>query len=76
VNRVLERRPQASFDVVAVTPNRGTPAQVALNSNKSKRNAQAVLRSLTDMGMPSSRVHASDATSASVSSNEVHVFVR
>jgi len=76
VNRVLERRPQASFDVVAVTPNRGTPAQVALNSNKSKRNAQAVLRSLTDMGMPSSRVRASDATSASVSANEVHVFVR
>ncbi|MEQ8288053.1 hypothetical protein [Thalassospira sp.] len=76
VNRVLERRPQASFDVVAVTPNRGTPAQVALNSNKSKRNAQAVLRSLTDMGMPSTRVRASDATSASVSANEVHVFVR
>ncbi|WP_033067003.1 hypothetical protein [Thalassospira australica] len=76
VNRVLERRPQASFDVVAVTPNRGTPAQVALNANKSKRNAQAVLRSLTDMGMPSSRVRASDATSASVSANEVHVFVR
>ena len=76
VNRVLERRPQASFDVVAVTPNRGTPAQVALNSNKSKRNAQAVLRSLADMGMPSSRVRASDATSASVSANEVHVFVR
>jgi outer membrane protein OmpA-like peptidoglycan-associated protein len=76
VNRVLERRPQASFDVVAVTPNRGTPAQVALNANKSKRNAQAVLRSLTDMGMPSTRVRASDSTSASVSSNEVHVFVR
>lgn len=76
VNRVLERRPQASFDVVAVTPNRGTPAQVALNSNKSKRNAQAVLRSLTDMGMPSSRVRASDTRSASVSANEVHVFVR
>ncbi len=76
VNRVLERRPQASFDVVAVTPNRGTPAQVALNSNKSKRNAQSVLRSLTDMGMPSGRVRVSDATSASVSANEVHVFVR
>ncbi|WP_417815999.1 hypothetical protein [Thalassospira alkalitolerans] len=76
VNRVLERRPQASFDVVAVTPNRGTPAQVALNSNKSKRNAQSVLRSLTDMGMPSTRVRVSDATSASVSANEVHVFVR
>ncbi|MFH1805049.1 MAG: hypothetical protein ABID63_09195 [Pseudomonadota bacterium] len=76
VNRALERRPEATFDVVAVTPNRGTPAQVALNSNKSKRHAQSVLRSLTDMGMPASRVRVSDATSPSASANEVHIFVR
>jgi hypothetical protein len=76
VNRALERRPNATFDIVAVTPNRGTPAQVALNSSKAKRNAQTVMRSLTDMGMPQSRVRMSDSTSAAVSANEVQVFVR
>jgi hypothetical protein len=76
VNRALERRPDATFDIVAVTPNRGTPAQVALNSSKAKRDAQSVVRSLTDMGMPNSRVRLSDSTSSAVSANEVHVFVR
>src|SRR6185437_650891 len=44
VRQALERRPSASFDLVAVTPNAGSPAQVALHSDASKRNAESVLR--------------------------------
>lgn len=76
VSRALERRPEASFNIVAVTPDSGTPAQVALETNKSKRNAQAVLRSLTDMGLPGNRVAISTTTSTQVSGSEVHVYVR
>lgn len=76
MSRALERRPDAMFDLVAVAPNRGTPARVALNSNTARRNAENVLRSLTDMGLPAGRVNLSAATSATSQTNEVHIYVR
>lgn len=76
VSRALERRPSAAFDLVAVAPNSGSPAQVTLNSDASKRNAENVLRSLTNMGLPADRVSLSATTSASVQSNEVQIYVR
>lgn len=76
VSRVLERRPNASFDLVAVAPNAGGPAMVALNSNKSRRFAEGVLRSLVEMGLPPGRVAVSGKTSAQASANEVHLYLR
>jgi len=76
VRRALERRPDASFDLVAVTPNAGTPAQVALHTDAAKRNAQDVLRSLNNMGLPGDRVSLSATSSANVMVNEVQIYVR
>lgn len=76
VSRVLERRPGASFDLVAVAPERGGPARIALNSNKSRRDAENVLRSLVEMGLPPSRVTLSGKTSRSARTNEVHLYLR
>ncbi|MGE0748553.1 MAG: hypothetical protein AB7K86_25045 [Rhodospirillales bacterium] len=76
VSRAIERRPSAEFDLVAVTPGRGSPAQVSLNTDASKRNAESVLRSLADMGLPLDRVRLSAMTSTGADSNEVHVYVR
>lgn len=76
VSRALERRPSAAFDLVAVAPNSGSAAQVTLNSDASKRNAENVLRSLTNMGLPADRVSLSATTSAGVQSNEVQIYVR
>ncbi|MBI3453207.1 MAG: hypothetical protein HY057_10370 [Rhodospirillales bacterium] len=76
VSRALERRPQAAFDLVAVSPSRGTQAQVALASTTAKRQAETVMRSLSDMGLPADRVTLSATTSASAQSNEVHLYVR
>jgi hypothetical protein len=76
VRRALERRPDASFDLVAVTPNAGNSAQVALHTDASKRNAENVLRSLTSMGLSADRVSLSATTSPSVQSNEVQLYVR
>ena len=76
VSQVVEQRPDAQFDLVAVTPNQGTPAEVAINSTKAKRNAETVLRSLTDMGLPPGRVSLSANTSPNVATNEVHIYVR
>ena len=76
LSETLDRMPTASFDVVAIAPNHGTPAQVALKTNESKRNAEQVFRSLTDMGLSGDRVSLSTTTSASVQANEVHIYVR
>ncbi|MSO65733.1 MAG: hypothetical protein EXQ85_08060 [Alphaproteobacteria bacterium] len=76
VSRALEQRPQAAFDLVAVAPNKGTPAEVALNQSRSKGNAERVLRSLVEMGLPANRVQMSSATSGDAFTNEVHLYVR
>ncbi|MDJ0683912.1 MAG: hypothetical protein QNJ84_04375 [Alphaproteobacteria bacterium] len=75
VSQALSRKPTATFSILAVSPNAGNAAQVALNSAAAKRNAEDVLRSLTDMGVPSSRVQLLSATDQ-VDNNEVQVFVR
>ena len=76
VARALERRPSAAFDLVAVAPGQGTPAQVTVASNKSKRNAESVLRSLSNMGLPMHRVRLSAMTSPRADTSEVHIYVR
>jgi len=76
VGRVLERRPNSAFDLVAVAPASGGPARVALNSNKARRHAEEVLRSLTGMGLPPARIAVSAKTSNKASANEVHLYLR
>ncbi|MEQ8371243.1 MAG: hypothetical protein RIE31_04505 [Alphaproteobacteria bacterium] len=76
MSRAMERRPDAIFDLVAVSPAQGTTAQVTLNANAARRNAEAVLRSLGGMGLPADRVTLSALSSPNVQSNEVHVYIR
>jgi len=76
VGKVLERRPNAAFDLVSVAPTSGGPARVALNSTKSRRHAEDVLRSLIEMGLPPARVAISGKTSSSATTNEVHLYLR
>jgi hypothetical protein len=76
VSRVLERRPDAVFDLVAVAPAVGGAAREAVNTNRSRRHAEGVLRSLVEMGLPPSRVAISTRTLAEVRVNEVHLYLR
>ncbi len=76
ISRVLDRRPAAVFDLVAVAPSSGGAARVALNANKSRRHAEEVLRALIEMGLPPARVAVSAKTLATAKSNEVHVYLR
>jgi hypothetical protein len=76
VNRALERKPDARFDIVAVAPSKGSQAQVALAASNSKKNAETVMRSLTNMGLPADRVKLSSKSSGNVQNSEVQVFVR
>ena len=76
VSEALDRRPNATFDLVAVAPETGTPAQVALSASRARRNAEEVLRTLSAMGLAADRVGLSATSSADARSAEVHVYVR
>ena len=76
VSRVLEKRPDAVFDLVAVAPSSGGQARVALNSNKARRHAEGVLRTLVEMGLPPARVAVSAKTAEGARTNEVHLYLR
>jgi hypothetical protein len=76
LNQALQTRPQAAFSVVAVSPTRGTIAAVQLAQSAAKRHAQEVMRSITDMGVPASRLAVASSTDPNATSSEVRVFVR
>jgi hypothetical protein len=76
VSKVLEQRPNATFDLVGVAPTSGGKARVSLNSNKARRHSENVLRSLIEMGLPPSRVAISARTALEARSNEVHLYLR
>ena len=76
VSRALDRKPDATFQLVAVSPQSGTPARTALNKTAAKRNAEGVLRALADMGLPGHKISLSSTTSTEAENNEVRIFVR
>src|SRR6202008_2136567 len=62
LNQALQNRPSASFQVVAVAPNRGNAASVQNAQSTARRHAEAVMRSMTDMGVPATRVGVASTT--------------
>jgi hypothetical protein len=76
VSQALARRPNAGFDLVAVTPEGGGAAQTALNANQVQRDADEVRRSLISMGISPDRVSLTSATSPIAEVNEVRLYIR
>lgn len=72
----LQRRPDAHFDLVAVSPVMNAPAQNELVKTETRRHASSVLRAVTDMGLPPSRVRISSASSQKAAESQVHIYVR
>lgn len=76
LSRALEVRPEARFDVVAVSPTAGSPDRVQLAQSQSRRNAETVVRTMSEMGLPTDRIRLSATTRSDVAANEVRVYVR
>jgi hypothetical protein len=76
LSQALQTRPGAGFSVVAVSPTRGTVTAVQLAQTAAKRHAQEVMRSITDMGVPASRLQVASSTDPNATASEVRVFVR
>jgi len=76
LTQALQSRPGAAFSIIAVSPTRGTVTAVQLAQTAAHRHAEEVLRSMTDMGVPASRLAVASQTDPGISSNEVRVFLR
>jgi hypothetical protein len=76
LNQALQARPNAGFQVVAVAPTKGNAASVQIAQTAAKRHAQEVMRSMTDMGVPATRLGVASATDPGAADSEVRVFVR
>jgi len=49
---------------------------VQIAQTTARRHAQEVMRSMTDMGVPASRMNVASSTDPSAANSEVRVFVR
>ena len=76
VQNALQKYPQARFELVAVHPTSGNAAQVDIESTKARRNAEKVLRNLTQMGLDMNQIDLSYAPMADARSSEVHLYIR
>jgi hypothetical protein len=76
LNQALQSRPNANFQVVAVSPTRGNAASVQIAQTTARRHAQDVMRSMTDMGVPASRLNVASSTDPAAAASEVRVFIR
>lgn len=76
LNQALQNRPGAAFQVVAVSPTRGTAASVQIAQSTARRHAQDVMRTMTDMGVPATRLNVASTTDPNATASEVRVFVR
>ena len=68
LSRALERRPDATFDLVAVSPNEAGQATA-------RREADTVFKSMTNLGLPAERVAMATMAQASATTPEVHIYV-
>ena len=70
VSEALERRPSSSFLVeAAAPPSAGSPASA-------RRQADRVVRTLIEMGVPRERIDSTDRLAADALADEVRIYVR
>lgn len=76
VSEALDRYPDTEFEIIAVEPGKGNSAQKAIESARSKRNAEKVLRTMTQFGVENEKLRLSSGANPDSLHNEVHVLIR
>jgi len=76
LSQAMEKYPGAQFDVVAVSPASRNPAEQALSSSDARRNSENVLRTMTQMGVPTNRISMGSETRPNIGASEVHLYIR
>ncbi len=76
ISKALGKRPNAKFDLVAVSPRFKNPAKESMRLTEARKDGEAVLNSLTKMGMPASRINLSSEIRPAAKSSEVHIYIK
>ena len=76
IGTAIERRPNAEFSIIAVSPSDGDPSSLAGERAVAKSNADEVKRALIQMGLAPSRINMASTQAQTAQSPEVHVYIR
>ena len=76
VSTALDRKPDANFTIVAVSPKSNDPAAVGGDVERADRNADNVKSSLIQLGLQPNRISMSNISSDVAQSPEVHLYIR
>lgn len=76
VSSAIDQSPNALFTVVAVTPEAGNAAEIAMGTEAAQRHADDVKNSLVQMGLPPTRIAMSANGDPDARAAEVRVLVR
>ena len=76
IGTTVDKKPDATFGLVAVAPIGKNEGETRINSSKVKKYAERVLRSLVSFGLPSKKVALTAKTSGDVVVPEVHIYVQ
>lgn len=76
VSAALDRKPDATFTVVAVTPRANDAASIGADTEAAQRHADSVKSSLVQLGLQPSRISMSNIQSEAATTPEVHIYVR
>lgn len=71
VNGALSKKPNAMFEVVAVSPLNGKQ----LSSGNAQNNATQIFQDMINMGVSADNIMLSAKTSADATSSEVHIYI-
>ena len=74
VSAALERSPNASFTLVAVSSSSGNSSEKAARAASAREEASKIISSLISMGMPADRLSVTDLALANVEDTEVRVY--
>jgi hypothetical protein len=76
LTQALQAEPGAAFEVVGVSPIRGSAQAVQTAQTDARRHAQDVMHTMTQMGVPATRMDLSSATDPAIRTSEVRVVLR
>ena len=76
IGTTVDKKPNASFGLVAVSPIGKNEGETRINASKVKKYAERVLRSMVSFGLPSKKIALTAKTSSDVVVPEVHIFVQ
>ena len=76
VHAAESRDAAVQYDVFAVVPAKGSPAQQVVAAGAAQQDAVGVMKSIMALGVPAERIHLGVRSDSEIGANQVRVYVR